>query len=194
MGQKQTYVVLATRVQARINCLTKDSDPQNWAGKHEDRIEEIMRDFPHGSGFDNGTTIDLGKSTGDKLIFHTSFHHMNDVGMYDGWTEHTVTVRPSLQHGFRVVVGGRNRNQIKDMISEAFYDALRKVIDDGYVTSAPQVTVLTETDVKVVDSVAAELFADAGPRLTGDDRARLADIIRGVLSRALKVSEANIDR
>ena len=47
-----------------------------------------------------------------------------ETGMYDGWTEHTVTVRPSLQFGFRLSISGRNRNGIKDYIAEVFGEIL----------------------------------------------------------------------
>ena len=60
-------------------------------------------------------------STPDKLVFYTSFHHMNDNGFYDGWTEHTVTVRPSLQFGFNMKISGQNRNEIKYHLHDVFY-------------------------------------------------------------------------
>ena len=50
---------------------------------------------------------------------------MNENGYYDGWTEHTVTVTPSLQHAFSLRISGRNRNDIKDMMHESFNYALR---------------------------------------------------------------------
>lgn len=85
----------------------------------EERIEELVRNtMPSGGGFDSGTTIDLDKSTPNKLVFHTSFHHMTE-GMYDGWTEHTVTVTPTFQ-GVNIKVGGRDRDDIKDYIVELF--------------------------------------------------------------------------
>jgi hypothetical protein len=81
--------------------------------------------LPHGAGFDAGTSLDESQSHADKVIFHTSFHHMNDAGYYDGWTEHTVTVTPSLIHGINLRVSGRNRNEIKDHIAESFDYILR---------------------------------------------------------------------
>lgn len=116
------YRELATLVQARINCIKSNNDV--WIGKHEDKIEHLVKQhMPSGSGFDNGTTIELDVCTGEKLVFRTSFHHMDD-GMYDGWTEHKVTVTPSLVSGFDVVVSGRNRNDVKDYIGEQFQYAL----------------------------------------------------------------------
>jgi hypothetical protein len=54
---------------------------------------------------------------------------MDDVGYYDGWTEHTLTVRPSLAFGIDLKFSGRNRNQIKDYLHEVFHEALTHEID-----------------------------------------------------------------
>ena len=117
------YQELASRIQARLNCA--ESGNVEWFEKHEARIEELVKNYmPSGSGFDCGTKIDLDKSTPEKLVFYTDFHHMNEAGYYDGWTEHRITVRPSLQHYFTLTISGRNRNEIKDYIHQAFDCAL----------------------------------------------------------------------
>ena len=54
---------------------------------------------------------------------------MNDVGYYDGWTSHRVTVQASLAHGFVISVSGKNRNGIKDYISEVFDAMLASAFD-----------------------------------------------------------------
>lgn len=116
---------IAELVQARANCLDRDPVNQEWADRHEERALALVREhMPSGSGFDSGTALDLDRSTGEKLVFSTSFHHMAESGMYDGWTEHLVTVTPSLLFGFLIKVGGRDRNQIKDYIAETFHHAL----------------------------------------------------------------------
>lgn len=113
---------LASAIEARANC--EKSGNQEWLIRHGDNIETLARNFlPSGSGVDCGTKVDFTRSTGDKLVFLTSFHHMNDVGMYDGWTEHTVTVKPAFQ-GFNISISGRDRNQIKDYLVETFDCAL----------------------------------------------------------------------
>ena len=79
--------------------------------------------LPSGSGFDAGTTIG---GAGDRCVFlHTSYHHMNQHGFYDGWTEHTISVRPSFLHELDISIGGRDRNGIKDVIHDAMNAALR---------------------------------------------------------------------
>jgi len=85
--------------------------------------------MPSGSGVDNGTSIDLEKSTTSKLVFHTSFHHMNERGFYDGWTDHTITVRPSLEFGLILKVSGSNRNDINSYLGDLFYECLTIDID-----------------------------------------------------------------
>lgn len=123
---KTIAVRLAELVQARANCLARDPVNQEWADRHTDRIAALMKELPSGSGFDNGTEIDLDRSTGEKLVFTTAFHHMAESGMYDGWTEHTVTARPSFLFGFSLTVSGRDRNQIKDYIADTFAETLAR--------------------------------------------------------------------
>lgn len=92
----------------------------HWYHEHKRRAEQIARDcLPSGSGFDNGTIIDTEASTPTMLVLATSFHHMNDVGMYDRWTEHTVKVEPAFI-GLEIRVTGRDWNGIKDYIAETF--------------------------------------------------------------------------
>ena len=122
------YIRLAQLVGAYKRCISSGND---WAEKHETTIKRLVKDhLPSGSGFDSGTDLDLAASTEDKLVFHTHFHHMNDGGSYDGWTDHTVTIRASLTSGFYMKISGRDRRQIKDYIAEAFDCALREESDD----------------------------------------------------------------
>ena len=128
------YSELASAVSARrtlARLLSSNGGPeinahhQEWFARHEDRIESLVREHvPSGSGFDSGTTLDLESSHADKLVFQTRFHHMNDGGYYDGWTEHTIVVTPSFIGGFSLRVSGRNRNDIKEYIGDTFYAAL----------------------------------------------------------------------
>ena len=100
-----------------------------WADNHTFRLEKLMKFMPSGSGFDSGVKLDTDRSTHDKLVFHTSYHHMNDVGYYDGWTDHRITVRPSFEFGLNIHVSGRNRNDIKDYISDVFGEVLNMDVE-----------------------------------------------------------------
>lgn len=119
------YRVLASRIDARLNCIKNRNE--EWKEKHEERIIELLEEhMPHGSGFDGEyITVDWDKSTGEKIILiNVDFHHLNENGFYDGWTEHTVTITPSLLFGFTMKISGRDRNDIKDYIYEVIQFAL----------------------------------------------------------------------
>lgn len=122
----RVYQAIPIALHAWRNCL--QSGNLEWADKWDDRLEWIERNMlPHGSGFDAGTTIDRD-STSSRLILHTSFHHMNENGYYDGWTEHSATVQPDLVHEFNMRITGRNRNDIKDYIADTLHHALQAAV------------------------------------------------------------------
>lgn len=114
----KVYAQIAQLIEARVNC--KKSGNDEWFGKHGESIIELVKNFPSGSGFDSGTTIDFDRSTPNRLIFLTSYHHMNNGGMYDGWTEHEIRIKPDLASGFEMVISGRDRNDIKEYIAQMF--------------------------------------------------------------------------
>lgn len=136
--QRTIAEYLASRVLARSNCIAQNAQHPNphaldWTRRHKEEAETVARDYlPSGSGFDNGTRIDWEKSNADRLVLLTSFHHMNESGFYDGWTDHAVTVRASLSLGLLISVSGRDRNGIKDLIADTFAHALRATLPEGY--------------------------------------------------------------
>jgi len=90
--------------------------------RHSDYIRELCHGLPHGSGFDNGTHLELDRCTPTRLVFFAAFHHMTE-GTYSGWTEHVVTATATFT-GFDIRVSGRDRNEIKKYIAETFYEIL----------------------------------------------------------------------
>ena len=116
------YEAIASACVARRNC--EESSNTHWQDRHTKRLRKYGEALPHGSGFDAGSHIDLEASSDTKIVIRTQFHHMDDHGGYDGWTAHTVTVKPNLAHGFLLTISGRNRNQIKDYISDIFGQVL----------------------------------------------------------------------
>jgi hypothetical protein len=124
--ERKLYQDLATTLGAFNRCRQEPNHP--WTERHGEHIKRLLEYFPSGSGFDNGTHLDWEHSTEEKLVFDTAFHHMNENGMYDGWTEHSVTVRPSLQFGFTLSISGRNRNDIKELIAQDFDYTLNRVV------------------------------------------------------------------
>jgi len=95
----------------------------DWAARHRERLRKIEKEhLPCGAGFDAGSKVDVEQTTADKIVIQTSFHHMGEHGMYDGWTEHAVTAKPTFL-GLEISVDGVDQNEIKDYIAETFsYD------------------------------------------------------------------------
>lgn len=122
------YIELASQI-GRVHNLRNNHNSQSIT-VHNDVNEFVKNKFPHGSGFDAGTYLDWDKSTSDKIVFACDFHHMDEHGYYDGWSKHTVTVTPSLQFGFNLKIGGRNRNDIKNYMAELFDHILNSEIPD----------------------------------------------------------------
>ena len=111
------YRELASAIQARKNCAEKKpvsvpipdangiatgfapSDEMvnpEWFEKWSDTIERLADLLPHGSGIDSGCQIDLDKSHAEKLVIHTSFHHMDESGyMMDGQSTRSQLLRHS---------------------------------------------------------------------------------------------------
>jgi hypothetical protein len=126
---RKVFQVLAATLDAWITCVERGNT--EWIERHEETIKKTVRQYmPSGSGWDSGTEIDTQKSTGEKLVFHGSFHHMNENGMYDGYTEHSVTVKPSLVFGFVLSISGRNRNDIKEYLYELFEECLSREVKE----------------------------------------------------------------
>lgn len=113
-------------LEAMENC--RKTSNSMWLEKHRDTLKRLQKLLPSGSGFDAGSHIDEVENDATRgFRLRTSFHHMNDVGYYDGWTEHMVRVRATF-HGLDITVTGSNRNDIKDHIAEVFRDALSYVL------------------------------------------------------------------
>lgn len=136
---KKLYQAISLAINARENCIT--SKNEEWKDKHEARALQLVKDhMPSGSGIDSGTELDLDKSTSEKLVFTTSYHHMDENGMYDGWTDHTVTVQPSLAFGIDMRISGRDRNGIKEYLYDTFHSALEEEVPEDWravTTTAP---------------------------------------------------------
>ena len=126
METRKVYETLASFVEARLNSIAANNS--EWQYRHGDTIHQIVRDLlPSGAGIDSGTKIDLDDSHGGRLVFSCGYHHMNETGYYDGWTEHRIIVTPSFR-GFDIRITGRNRNDIKDHLYQTFEYALSRLI------------------------------------------------------------------
>jgi len=119
MNAMPLYQFIASKLIAMENC--QRSENTDWADKHRAAIETAVEAaMPHGSGFDSGTDFDFISSTPERLVFATSFHHMDEHGGYSGRTHHQVIVTPSLAFRFTTRVTGRDHNEIKAYIADLF--------------------------------------------------------------------------
>ena len=111
------YQKIASLLKSIESC--RNTGNKEWEANHAATLEDLMEEMPSGSGVDSGTKL-LDNSTPDRLVFQADFHHMDENGFYDGWTEHQIIVTPSLAYGFNVRITGRNRNEIKDYLADLF--------------------------------------------------------------------------
>lgn len=124
---------LAALVGARLNCLRFER--HEWLDRHEAGIRFLVNEcLPRGAGFDVGCELVLvaehvpglrkaQASTSERLVIVTSFHHMDENGSYDGWTDLTVVVTPAFD-GIDVDVKGKDRDGIFEYVADAFHHAL----------------------------------------------------------------------
>ena len=116
--KRKVYQAIASAISAM---------PREWA---EERLDLIEREYlPSGSGINAGCKILVEESHKDRIVIQTEFHHMNEVGYYDGWTSHKVIVTPSLISGFYIRITGRDKNGIKEYLAELFYQVLDQEFD-----------------------------------------------------------------
>lgn len=128
MNTKPLYVVIARTLNAYHNCVKNNN--VEWETKHRQRLDRLVDGMPSGSGIDCGTKLVLSRSTEDRLIFKVEYHHMNEVGYYDGWTEHNVIVTPSLSFEFNIHITGKNKNDIKDYLGDLYHDVLSEQVPE----------------------------------------------------------------
>lgn len=120
---KKLYVVIARLLCATVGCIKNGN--VEWQNKHKDELRYIEKNLlPSGSGFDVGTKICMEMPNPEKITLITGYHHMDENGGYDGWTEHKVIIAPSLQFGFNIRITGRNKNDIKEYMTDVFNDIL----------------------------------------------------------------------
>lgn len=128
--KRRIYQEISSRLQARLNC--EKSNNMEWLEKHQTAIDDICKNhLPHGSGFNQGTTLFYLESKPEKLVFIAPFHHMNENGFYDGWSNLKIVITPSLQYNFNIKITGIMRKYKDDIdyFVECFDYALNKEID-----------------------------------------------------------------
>jgi len=107
--------------QIAIKCEGIKTANENFQSKFIEKIHEYEKELPNGSGIDSGCKVDIENSGKNKVVIEFSFHHMNENGYYDGWTEHKAIFKPSLT-GIELKITGKDRNMIKDYLHDLFFD------------------------------------------------------------------------
>lgn len=120
MTQKIIVSKLASLIIAYKNCIKANNT--EWEANHLESIESMCKNLPNGSGIDAGMKLDIDGSTEDKIVFTFSFHHLNANGYYDGWTDHKLTIKPSLIHGLNLYISGKDRNGVKEYLYDIFHE------------------------------------------------------------------------
>jgi hypothetical protein len=110
---------IAHKLTAIRNC--ERSENWEWRDHHAADLVTLVEEGPSGSGWDCGTQFDADNSDANKLVFFGSYHHMDEMGSYDGWTDHVITVRPDFVHKLDIKISGRDRSAIKDDLHQLFY-------------------------------------------------------------------------
>lgn len=109
-------------VQAYQNCVKNGN--KEWEEKHLDILDKFISLFPSGSGIDNGVKFypldKENKDVGKQFVLHAPFHHMDENGYYDGWTDHKIIYYADMTVGFNLKITERNKNDIKDYLMSVF--------------------------------------------------------------------------
>lgn len=116
-ANKINIAKLANALQAMNNCTTSGNN--EWVEYWDNYVLDACKKLPSGSGIDEGMTIAREECGQKKIVFSFSYHHLNDVGYYDGWTYHKLIITPSFS-GLDMRITGRDRNQVKDYLYDLF--------------------------------------------------------------------------
>ena len=119
----KTYKINVTQfaaiLEAKKNC--QKSGNKEWEVKHDDRLCQMFENFPSGGGIDSPSNFLEDESTAQRLVFSFSYHHMNENGYYDGWTDHKLIITPVFG-GFDLRITGRDKNGVKEYLYDLFND------------------------------------------------------------------------
>ncbi len=118
--EKTLYQRMAQTAEAHNNCVR--SGNVEWQIRHEEALNDMLNELPHGSGIDGTYSIDAGYCNADKIEFFCQYQAMNENGMYDGWIDYKVKVMASLAHGYKLSITGNfgNRQDIKEYLYDVY--------------------------------------------------------------------------
>ena len=110
------------------NCQWHKTVNDNFIDQCEENIKKLEDFLPSGSGIDAGCKIDIENSGTKKVVITFGYHHMNENGYYDGWTNHILTVYPTFA-GIEMEISGKDKNQVKDYLYDFFYTELNCLVE-----------------------------------------------------------------
>ena len=115
---------IASTVGALKRCESEKTLNLEWAPRHRATLKRIERNLlPSGCGIDNGTQIDTVASNEQRLVFQVPYHVMNGNGMYAGWRDVTVIVRPTF-NGPDIRVHRARDESLADYLADVFRECL----------------------------------------------------------------------
>lgn len=123
MRKRSLIQEIASVMTAIENCRAHGNT--EWLATHRAELTKLVAELPSGAGIDNGTKLDQDRSNGNRIVLTLGFHHMNEHGVYDGWTEHEIWVTPAFD-GVNLRITGKNRNDIKSYLYELYDDILTR--------------------------------------------------------------------
>jgi len=134
------YAAIARKIDAYHSARLSDeikhaATGEPWEEVHREHAEDLILDyFPHGSGIDGATEIDIDKSHGQRLIIYSSYHCMNEYGSYTHWIDYTITVKPCLLFGYDLNIRGnfskpRDCQNVKEYLYQVYNDTLDQDVD-----------------------------------------------------------------
>lgn len=121
------YQIMAHTLETLQNC-NRWNNP-TWQAHWSLLIDMCVGLLPHGGGFDDYPKMDRKRSKPDYFVFRGSYHVMNGRGLYVGWRDYRVTVKPSFAYGLTVRVTGARLGELNEYIYEVFANALRTEYD-----------------------------------------------------------------
>jgi len=121
----QTMAAAFTSARAAyVNSLNNGNG--EWVTRWRVSLAKLVELIPSGGGIDRGPrTWDDVEISSNAIRFEVGYHHMNENGFYDGWTDHTIVIRPAFD-GVEVRVSGRNRGEVKDMLHQTMEHAFTR--------------------------------------------------------------------
>ena len=131
------YREFSSIIQAIKNCrgkghhvdhvgLVTGHETQEQLENHETNLKKLIDYLPSGSGIDNGVELDRDESHAERLVFHFSYHNMDENGYYEGWDDYTMIVTPSLLFGFNLEFKGEGVTDDNDDLIDYLHDTFNQ--------------------------------------------------------------------